>query len=83
MGCQCCRKKVFLQQYSRLGILDLRAAWSLLTSPGLDNLLHNQHRLGLCWHEHSHKVFGSMGSRYGVAVRGTLVVRDFYTSGRK
>jgi hypothetical protein len=33
--------------------------------------------------DHSHKVSGSMGSRYGVAVRGTLVARDFYTSGRK
>jgi hypothetical protein len=32
---------------------------------------------------HSHKVSGSMGSRYGVAVRGTLLVRDFYTSGQK
>jgi hypothetical protein len=28
---------------------------------------------------HSHKVFGSMESRYGVAVRGTLLARDFYT----
>jgi hypothetical protein len=36
--------------------------------------------LGL-WH--SHKVSGSMGSRYGVAVRRTLLARDFYTSGRK
>jgi hypothetical protein len=25
----------------------------------------------------------SMGSRYGVVVRGTLLARDFYTSGRK
>jgi hypothetical protein len=33
--------------------------------------------------EHSHKVFGSMGSRYGVVVRDTLLARDFYTSGRK
>jgi hypothetical protein len=32
---------------------------------------------------HSHKVSGSMGSRYGVAVRGTLLARDFYTLGRK
>jgi hypothetical protein len=32
---------------------------------------------------HSHKVSGSMGSRYGVVVRGTLIARDFYTSGRK
>jgi len=30
---------------------------------------------------HSHKVSGSMGSRYGVAVHGTLLARDFYTSG--
>jgi hypothetical protein len=35
------------------------------------------------WKDHSHKVSGSMGSRYGVAVRGTLLARDFYTSGRK
>jgi hypothetical protein len=33
--------------------------------------------------DHSHKVSGSMGSRYGVVVRGTLLARDFYTSGRK
>jgi hypothetical protein len=32
---------------------------------------------------HSHKVSGSMRSRYGVVVRGTLIARDFYTSGRK
>jgi hypothetical protein len=32
---------------------------------------------------HSHKVSGSMGSRYGVVVRGTLLARDFYASGRK
>jgi hypothetical protein len=36
-----------------------------------------------CVYDHSHKVFGSMESRYGVAVRGTLLVTDFYTSGRK
>jgi hypothetical protein len=33
--------------------------------------------------DHSHKVSGSMGSRYRVVVRGTLLARDFYTSGRK
>jgi hypothetical protein len=37
----------------------------------------------VCFHAHSHKVSGSMGSRYGVAVRGTLLARDFYTLGRK
>jgi hypothetical protein len=37
----------------------------------------------LAGHGDSHKVSGSMGSRYGVAVRGTLLARDFYTSGRK
>jgi hypothetical protein len=30
-----------------------------------------------------HKVSGSMGLRYGIAVRGTLLARDFYTSDRK
>jgi hypothetical protein len=46
--------------------------------------LSSQRKLqGAGGHEHSHKVFGSMGSRYGVAVRGTLLVIYFYTSGRK
>ena len=31
----------------------------------------------------SHKVSGSMESRYGVVVRGMILARDFYTSGRK
>jgi hypothetical protein len=36
-------------------------------------------RLAAVCLQHSHKVSGSMGSRYGVAVRGTLLARDFYT----
>jgi hypothetical protein len=39
--------------------------------------------IGILWQDHSHKVSGSMGSRYGVAVHGTRLARDFYTSGRK
>ena len=31
---------------------------------------------------HIHKVSGSMGSRYGVLVRGTLLARDFYTGSK-
>jgi len=46
-------------------------------------LLSSTSFLWMSSREHSHKVSGSMRSRYGVAERGTLPVRDFYTSGRK
>lgn len=44
---------------------------------------HQPRQTPVVYLAHSNKVSGLMGSRYGVTIRCTLFVRDFYTSGRK